>query len=421
MSIATLVRKELRELLMEKTIIIGVVLMPLVILPLIGGTIAMASRSATTSTADIPILLVDNEGGKYSKVLSEAFRAAGFSPITVTNTSESVASLMESYRVAATVYVEKGFSQNLTDGKRASVKMFTTVSSISIAELQKISSIRSRIYLAMEMLGERLAAETGIHFSFYKQPVELKSGLLYKGRQVSLEEAGTVFQLYMATMVFVPLVLVVMVATSGTVAATSIGLEKEAKTLEMLLTLPISRTSILTAKLVASMTVALMGTASMVFGFVIYLTNLPMVELTSTELTMPLSGFTLLLLGLVMFVALVMTLCIGILAGVLAGDVRGGQQLAGLLQMPLLLLPFLILQFADINGLPPTLSAALMLSPFTHMFLAIKSIYEEAYLMSVLHLVVMTAFLMVILVVASWFFKGERLLTMRVTLRRRRG
>ncbi|MEM2024512.1 MAG: hypothetical protein QXG69_06975, partial [Candidatus Caldarchaeum sp.] len=133
MSIATLVRKELRELLMEKTIIIGVVLMPLVILPLIGGTIAMASRSATTSTADIPILLVDNEGGKYSKVLSEAFRAAGFSPITVTNTSESVASLMESYRVAATVYVEKGFSQNLTDGKRASVKMFTTVSSISIA------------------------------------------------------------------------------------------------------------------------------------------------------------------------------------------------------------------------------------------------------------------------------------------------
>ncbi|MEM3126234.1 MAG: ABC transporter permease, partial [Candidatus Caldarchaeum sp.] len=308
-----------------------------------------------------------------------------------------------------------------TDGKRASVKMFTTVSSISIAELQKISSIRSRIYLAMEMLGERLAAETGIHFSFYKQPVELKNGLLYKGRQVSLEEAGTVFQLYMATMVFVPLVLVVMVATSGTVAATSIGLEKEAKTLEMLLTLPISRTSILSAKLLASMAVALMGTASMVVGFVIYLTNLPMVELTSTELTMPLSGFTLVLLGLVMFVALVMTLCIGILAGVLAGDVRGAQQLAGLLQMPLLLLPFLVLQFADVNGLPPTLSAALMLIPFTHMFLAIKSIYEEAYLMSALHLVVMTAFMMVILGVASWFFKGERLLTMRVTLRRRRG
>lgn len=432
MKITPLVKKELRELLMERTIIIGVVLMPLIILPMIGGALSVAGQSLPSPAEEVKIVLIDNDRGRYSAAFRESLSRVGFALIEVSDPSQSVEVFMKKYGVAAAIVLESGFSQSLTDGKRTTIQLFASMSSASASELQWISSLESRVSAAISLLGESLASERGLQLSFYKQPVDLGGGVFYRGRLVSSTEAEGLFQLYFTTNLIIPLVLVLMVATSGTVAATSIGLEKEAKTLEMLLVLPMSRASILLSKLLSSSVIALIGTVSMFAGLVIYLTSLSGFVsgmgqtadgagpsgAVSAGAVFQFTPQVVVLLGAVLFVTMVITLSLGILAGVLAGDVRGGQQLAGLMQMPLLLLPFMLLQFADINNLPPALSAVLMINPFTHMLLAIRTLYDEAYLATALHLGAMIVFMVVILVIAAWLFRGERLLTMRVGLRK---
>ncbi|MEM0444441.1 MAG: ABC transporter permease [Nitrososphaerota archaeon] len=433
MRVSALIKKELRELLMERTIIIGVILMPLIILPMIGGALSAAGETFARPTEEIRILLIDNDGGKYTAVFRNSLNRLGFTPVLISGSSGDIQELMREHGVLAAVVIVRGFSQSLADGQRASVQLFISMSSASTSEMQRISMLEDRVSAAIALLGEVLASERGLQLSFYNQPAKLEGNLFYRGRVMSFAEAESLIQLYFTTNLLIPLVLVIMIATSGTVAATSIGLEKEAKTLEMLLILPIRRTSILLAKLFSSSVIALIGTASMFAGLLIYLSSLggfvsmagasstgaSASEPMSSGLVFPLTSPALALLAVVLFVAMAITLSVGILAGVLAGDVRGGQQLAGLMQMPLLLLPFMLLQFTDIGNLPPTLSTALMLNPFTHMLLAIRTIYEEAYLATILHIGAMTAFMAAILAIAAWLFKGERLLTMRISLKRR--
>ncbi len=417
MSIAALVFKELRELLMEKTIIIGVVLMPLIILPLTVGVLSIASQSAALPRGEIPMILIDMDGGRYSVVLQEALKTSGFRLLTYHNTRHDVVSLMKDRQTALAVIVEKGFSQNLTVGRKASVKFFMVLNSISASEIQRVSTAQSRIAEAIMLLGEALAVEKGVKLSYYKEPVLVRGELIYRDRVMSMTEVGTISQLYLSTSLLMFVVLLTMVTTSGAVAATSIGLEKEAKTLEILLTMPISRAAILSAKLIASTTIALLGTTSMIVGFIIYLTGLPLPS-PSAGFILPFNIFSIAFLALILFIAMVTMLSLGIMAGVLAGDVRGAQQLAGLLEIPLIFPSFLLLLLTDISDLSQPLLTAMMLNPFTHMFLAIRAVYEEAYLVAASHAVVMLAFMVAVLGLAAWFFHGDRLLTMRVSLRR---
>ncbi|MEM2985838.1 MAG: ABC transporter permease subunit, partial [Candidatus Caldarchaeum sp.] len=205
---------------------------------------------------------------------------------------------------------------------------------------------------------------------------------------------------------------------SGTIAATSIGLEKEAKTLEMLLTYPIGRSTILASKLLGSTVVALLGTASLMTGLVFYFSRLT--AFAGMSITLSLSPLNLVLLMVVLFFALVTTLGLGVLAGVLAGDVRGSQQLAGLIQLPLILLPLLLFLSGGIQSLQQPLATIILIIPFTHLMLAIQAILESSYLNILLHVGVMVAWTVAIIGLAAFLFRGERLLTMRVKLVRRK-
>lgn len=55
-----LLRKELKELLMEKSILVGMIIVPLIMFPLIGGLTSLGIKSAVTHVAGVQeIGLVD--------------------------------------------------------------------------------------------------------------------------------------------------------------------------------------------------------------------------------------------------------------------------------------------------------------------------------------------------------------------------
>ncbi|MCS6784561.1 MAG: ABC transporter permease [Candidatus Caldarchaeum sp.] len=414
-----LVRKELKELLSEKTIVIGVVLLPLVLFPFLGITFSLVGESTQERESGISMVVVDIDRGKYATLFIQALEKAGFRVNVVHEEADDVREFVIKSGSEVVLIIHQGFTRNLSDGKPAAVDVYVYVTTVSFNFYDQISSITGRVAAANTMLGEALASESFVQLSFYKDPVKITGGFVYRDRIVSSDDAASLFQSFFATSFFVPLVLFIVVATSGTIAATSIGLEKEAKTLEMLLTMPISRSSILTAKLLGSTAIALMGTASMIFGLTFYISNLPIPAAPTPGLMLQFSPVTMALLGLLLFVSLVATLGLGILAGVLAGDVRGGQQLAGLLQMPLIFPPMLLLLFVDFSALPQPVSFILLLNPFTHLMLALQALNAGDYATYFLHLAGMAVFMTATLLLASTLFKGERLLTMRLKISRK--
>jgi ABC-2 type transport system permease protein len=117
---------------------------------------------------------------------------------------------------------------------------------------------------------------------------------------------------------------------------------------------------------------------------------------------------------------MVMMTCIGLLVGVLGSDVRSAQQLVGAITFPLLMPPFFILVFAPLESLPIGVRIGLLLDPFTHLFLAIQSGFAGNFTSAITSIMVMLGFAALLLLLSSWLFMGERLITARITLRRRR-
>ncbi|MEM0337151.1 MAG: ABC transporter permease [Candidatus Caldarchaeum sp.] len=413
-----LVSKELRELLSEKTILIGVVLMPLVIFPLIGFSMAPVNMREGDAGPGAAVLVVDQDGGKYAALFVEALRKTGFNPQPIQLQNDNLLQLIENSGASAAVIIPQGFSTQLEQKNKPTVKLFLKLASSSIVEFERIGSMRDRFYAAVSLMGEALASEEGVAVSFYKAPIDLSGEVVYRDQIISETDAGQLFQQFFASTLLIPIALTLVVTTSGTIAATSIGLEKEAKTLEMLLTYPIGRSTILASKLLGSTVVALLGTASLMTGIVFYFSRLT--AFAGMSITLSLSPLNLVLLMVVLFFALVTTLGLGVLAGVLAGDVRGSQQLAGLIQLPLILLPLLLFLSGGIQSLQQPLATIILIIPFTHLMLAIQAILESSYLNILLHVGVMVAWTVAIIGLAAFLFRGERLLTMRVKLVRRK-
>ncbi|MEM3031621.1 MAG: ABC transporter permease [Nitrososphaerota archaeon] len=425
MGLTPLVQKEIKELMRERTIMVGVILLPLILFPLMGFTISAGITSASDRLVGMDVLYIDMDQDRFSERLGQLLGEAG-----LRLRSGSMAGDMEEtlsrYGVRAAIVVPADFTEKIFSHEQAVVGVYMRIENPTPASLQYVSSIGSIVESSSRKLGEELARQAGVDIEYYSSPFSAVNSLFYRGRVI---EAGveTVTQLYLAINFMLPLVVLMVAATAGSVAATSVGLEKEAKTLEMLLTLPISRLKILLAKLSGSVFIALLGTISFMAGFTFYLysltqrqTLIPIRQNNVFEL-IGLTPASMILLGLTMGIALFITLGLGILAGVLAGDVRGGQQLAGLLQFPLFLIPFLVLQFTDFQDLSPHTATALLADPITHIFLAIRAITATKYTEAATYLSITLLFMIALLALASWFFSGERLVTMRLRIRRTTG
>ncbi|MCD6312559.1 MAG: ABC transporter permease, partial [Thaumarchaeota archaeon] len=226
---------------------------------------------------------------------------------------------------------------------------------------------------------------------------------------------------------------VIVASYASTISATSIALEKESKTLEVLLTIPTRRLMILLSKLLGTFFIVILSTVSFLVGFGIYSLMLAgsmemssslggLGETSSVQFSLsaiqPSSIFLPILVASI-FIAMVMMTCIGLLVGILGGDVRSAQQLVGAITFPLLMPPFFILLFTSIESLPLGIRLALLADPFTHLFLAIRSGFTGDLASALMSIGVMLGFTILLLVLSSWFFMGERLITMRISLRRR--
>lgn len=400
------------------------VLMPLLIFPLMGSAMSISTTAIEESVRQVSVSLMDMDRGPMAQSLSLTFRSMNITIIeTQASTIDAALEELQQTNMTTLIVIPSGFSQNLTLGLKGSLKVYSVYKSLSIAEGARSSVVDVPINVFEGALIRQaiIQAFPGRDPSTVLDPVSVSSFAVFKGNVIDVP-AEVLSSLFMSQSLGFPMVIMMLLISAMQVAATTISIEKEEKTLETLLTMPISRLGILTGKLVGSVVVAAAGAVASMVGVNYYTSSIFSLMPTETvnleALGLSMSPLSYVLLGIVMFVTIVSALALAIVVAAFSENVRSAQSIVGFLNI-IFIIPSLVLMFADIEILPYPFQLVLYAIPYTHAILASKAAFMGDYFIMVRSIAYISVFTVAVLYVAAKIFTTEKIVTARISFKKR--
>ena len=416
--------KEVKELVRDPKIILGVILMPLLIFPVMGSAVQISQESVQRAIISASFAVYSEDSGIVTDAfLDYLYANNSVVPIEALSLEDALKFFQDSDSNAL-VHIPEGFSANISNGLRGQLKVYANLKNLNMAETQSTSQVSrliniysyyfslNRIESLIEIVGEKWEA------SAVKSPIEIDYDSILKGTVLDIPPEA-IMSVIMSQSIMLPVMIMMMVIFAIQMAATSIALEKEQKTLETLMTLPVSRLAILTGKLSGSIIIALAGALSYMIGFSFYIQSAfsfvpEATTMNLSDINIGLSPIGFVLIGINIFVTLISALAMALSLATFTDSVRGAQSLTGFLTIPVLI-PSIILMFTNIEMLPVWLQAILLVIPYTHSVIASKAAFLGNYLVVVRSILFITVFTFLVLYIAAKIFSTERIITARFT------
>jgi len=414
--------KELKELIRDPKILVGIIVIPLIMFPALGAILGYAQQSAIEQAQGANILVLNNDGGTWSQTLIAYLQNVTAKVAVLNNVSPQQVvdeGLLPQYNSTQFVEIPSGFSENMTlysEGKTSTKAVVNIYGEFSVGGI--FSSIGSAGTNALVSSFNRVVAPDAI-FSTQSSIV--------KGAIEPNVDPAALAQALLSQSIILPITIMILLTYSMQIAATAVAMEKEEKTLETLLTMPVDRFAILMGKLSSSAIVAGVGAVTYLVGYSFVLgsafsgvsaTAGAPIDLVKLGLVPSPVGY--ILLGISLFVTLLAGLALAVIMSAFAEDVRGATALVGYVY-PLIFIPSLALIYLDVNRLPLALQAVFYAIPFSQPVIASKAVIAGDYLTAVLGIIYVTAFTIVVLYIASRLFATEKILTAKLRFGRRRG
>ena len=408
-----LIKKEVLDLIRDPKILIGMIVLPAVLYPVMGVAMKTSMSAAGKAALQLPVAILDLDGSSESRMIASALSNSGKVVMLDVEVDEA---LNEAYQVGsgALVLIPRGFGEYLESGKKGSIEIHVFFKSGGFSTQIFVRRLENTLQLASKNISAHLVSLTlDVDPEVILDPLEFDYGSVFRGKVLNVSPqalAGTII----GQMTTTPVVAMLVLLFAMQIAATSVAVEKEERTLETLLTLPTSRRSILLAKLAGSAVVASLGSAGVMTGLWYYLKMMSSsIGSQPTEGLIMISPGDLVLLAVALVAANMLALTIAIILAVFAENVRSAQTLVGNLYI-LIFIPAFMLMFSDIETLPLAAKYTLTVVPFTHLALATQHItwgeYAE-YAINVLYLLAWSAAFML---VADRIFSSEKVLTARI-------
>lgn len=371
----SLFKKELRELMTPQALmgLVVVVLIFLLLGQVMGGVTKEMSEKAGVVT------LVDQDGTALSRKAADAVRRSGLTVNAIQGADD--AALMTAAEKAghnSYLVIPKGYEAGIRAGKTQSLRIVSKLKSFAL-----LSSLDQSPATAVQIIGESLSSEliassagAGADTAFLKNPVTTVDVTMANGRTDTVNTAA-IQSFAMQQSIFIPIIVFILITFAAQLNAAAIATEKGDKTLETLLSAPVSRVSVLSAKMCASGVLSLIMAAVYMFAFSHYMGGMTgggnagtgAISASLQNLGLQLGPAQYALIGLQVFLTILIALAVSMILGALAKDVKAASSLI----MPLMLLamiPYFITMFADVGSLPLIGQILLYLIPFTHTFTA---------------------------------------------------
>jgi ABC-2 type transport system permease protein len=418
--------KEIKELL---TLQLLISLLFTIFLFYFIGQMAKTEMKKAMRTQKIAVLNLDDS--PFSEQLVGNLRTANFQPEMLKGLDKQKA-IEETKATDANLLlvIPQGFGQSLETQEVKEIETYSYLRTFSLVGSRSSIIINTVIKAINEYLSNDFITKRIPDFSpeKVKNPIKSRDFIIVKDRMAE-GKAEAVAGFVSSQSLILPVILMMIIIYASQMVISAIAMEKQNKTLETLLTVPISRTSIVTAKMLASGLVGLVSAVIYMFGFRFYMGGF-MGDINQAAaasgvsgviqklgLTMDTKGY--LILGVSLFIAILVALALATILGVLAEDYRSAQSLI----MPLIFLvmiPYFLSFFSDPKSLSLPAKIFLYAIPFSHPFLTTQNLYLENYSAVLYGILYMLAVFIVLIIVAARIFSTDKVLTMKLRFRKKK-
>ncbi len=414
----TILVKELKELMRDPKILVGMIVLPLIMFPIMGLVFGYAVSSAQEQAQKATLLVVDNDGGEWSQnFISYLNRSMNVAVINDTSPQQVIdQNLLPNYNSTQFLEIPAGFSANMTAHLNGDYNVTTKVNVYGVFSGGGIFSDlgSTGLTVMVDRFNRAIAPDA----------VLTTQSTIIKGQVQEGIDPATLSGLTISQSIALPLTVMIMITYAMQIAATSVAMEKEEKTLETLLTAPVDRFAILMGKVSSTVIVAGVAAVTVLVGYYYMIgsltfgitSNIGQVDLVSLGLVPSPVGY--LLLGVSLFITLLSALALAVIVSAFSENVRGAQALVGYVY-PLIFIPAMALMYLDINSMPMAIKAVFYAIPFSHPIIASKAVVMGDYATVAFGIVYVSVFTVVILYFASRLFSTEKILTAKLVFKKK--
>ena len=443
MKFGNLLKKELSELITKQAIISMVFVLVLFVFM---GQIMGHSMEEGLDTSTLNICIKDDSD--FTKNVIDRIKADETTELNIVDIqSDNYYDELERLDLKYIVIIPEGYGDTIINEKKPGQLVFASKVSLGFsAAMSSISSsdaVSTIVDNSADEAMESIYGLTAEDVALITSPANTVEFSAANGKSVEVS-AAAVSSIVMMESMIAPFAIFFLLLLASQMIMTAISTEKIDKTLETLLSTPVSRMTVLTAKMVAAIISALLNAVFMIVGFGIYMvsimggamsgatngsanisdlagmTNVPdagaLTDVLSTadaisQLGFSLSGMDILLFGLQLFLTLAIGLSISLILGAAATDVKSVQTLV----MPIMIavmIPFFVTMFMDFGEMPVAAKVIMFLIPFTHSYIALTNLLSGDMIMYWGGLAYQIVFFAVCMFLAVRMFTSDKLFTM---------
>jgi len=409
-SVTNIIKKEVKELLTPSTLI------PIVIMAAIFGSLGNIIGGAGQEATKAPVIgIVDQDHSVLSEVASKTLDKSAKVVFTGSSVSEGLTALEKEDGIAL-IIIPSGFGERILSNKSGEYQILWIMKGTGLMDTISSSNVDSSLQLASASISKEIIdSHASVNSTVILNPTVKNETTIFKGKEMVGISPGLISGFMSQQAFVVPLIVLMVIIMAGSMVISSMGTEKENKTLETLLTLPVKRSSIVFGKLAGSAIVGLILAVIYMIGLGYYTSSISAgspIDMAKYGLT--LDAFDYVLVGISLFLGLLSALALCMLLGIFAKNYKSAQTLT----MPITLLamiPMFAVMMLDFNTMPLVGQVLLFAIPFTHPMMAIRSLMFDDYTLVVGGIVYETAFAIATMAIAVWLFRKDILLTGRLT------
>ncbi|MDR0903706.1 MAG: ABC transporter permease [Ruminococcus sp.] len=449
MKFSNLFKKEITGLLTRQAIVSMIVTMFLFIMlgQIVGG--AMNGLGESISGSKLSIANLDDSA--FTADILARMEADG-STLNMVKLPENITPAdypaeLERLDIKSLIIIPAGFGDNIVNnGERGSITvisemnvggMMTNIDSLSAADAVNTINAASKDEILLKTYGVSEEVLAKLDAGASTVDYTTLDGKIAKISPASLS------MVMMFQMMIAPIAVFFLLTMASQMIMTAISTEKIDKTLETLLSTPVSRLSVLMSKMTAAVVAAILNAITMGIGMIFYIggiaggvasgimgsTDLSSIEgqvssadfsaVTDAVASVPQAlldlGITLSVPEYLLFgLQLILSLAIGLAAALLLGAMATDAKSQASLMLPVTiasLLPFFVTLMADVNSMPVMFRIIMYAIPFTNAYMAIPNLMSGNLLIFWVGAAYQALFLAGTLYAAVRMFMSDRLFT----------
>ncbi len=319
---------------------------------------------------------------------------------------------------AAIVVIMEDFGNSLLSDNQGGVRVEWYSKGMGITESIPTAVLEQIIFQAQRELSAKMIVEnSNLEPNLVLNPLVINNVMFFKDKTISNLSPTELNQMINSQSMAIPIAIMMLVIMAGNSLISSMGMEKENKTLETLLTMPIKKSYIITGKIVASAIVSLIMALVYMVGFSYYLRAFSGGAISPADYGFSLGIVDYILIGVSVFLALLAALAISIVLGSFSTNYRSAQTLTFPL-IGLAMFAMFMNLFQDFSTMSLPLKAVVFIILFSHPMIAMKELLLDNHLLVITGITYTFMFTMATIALAAWIFNTDRLITGKIDNRR---